>query len=435
MSKIYSLLPINNTCIDNKSLFYYFDNSWDLSEKLYGSIKEEFLYCNPDKLRYPLIFYYAHTAVFYINILVKAGLIKNRINDEFEKMFASGVDPVVPEELPNNITWPNLVEVLNYRKKAYEMISEVIAKSNLEHLSPFSPAWAILMGIDHDRIHFETSSVLIKQYPVYALDKPLGWTYAPVDTHYNGTNFVEIEGGNVSFGKPLSYPYFGWDNEYGFAKYQLNNFKVSTTLIANLDFLRFVQDDGYNTRKLWSDEGWQWKIANSVKYPKFWIKADDIYKYRAMYDELDMPNSWPVEVNFYEAEAYCKWAGNSGRMMSEAEFELMAERFGPKDEPFLNERCNINLKFGSPTPVNFFSDKVIHDVYGNVFQWLSTSFYPLPAFTTHYLYQNFSYPYFDSEHYMLKGGSWASSGASASKYYRLWFRKHFFQHAGFRICR
>jgi len=147
-----------------------------------------------------------------------------------------------------------------------------------------------------------------------------------------------------------------------------------------------------------------------------------------------MPFLWPVEVNFYEAEAYCRWFGSNARIMSESEFELISERFGPEKEPFLLDSYNLNLKFCSPSDVNLFSKNVIHDIYGNVFQWLNTEFYPLPGFSTQYLYPQFSYPYFDKDHYMLKGGSWASTGASASKYYRLWFRKHFFQHAGFRIC-
>lgn len=34
------------------------------------------------------------------------------------------------------------------------------------------------MGIEHENIHFETSSVLIRQYPVELVTKPAGWKYA-----------------------------------------------------------------------------------------------------------------------------------------------------------------------------------------------------------------------------------------------------------------
>lgn len=39
--------------------------------------------------------------------------------------------------------------------------------------------WALFMGMEHERIHVETSSVLIRQLPVDMLVKPEGWTYAP----------------------------------------------------------------------------------------------------------------------------------------------------------------------------------------------------------------------------------------------------------------
>jgi formylglycine-generating enzyme required for sulfatase activity len=69
-----------------------------------------------------------------------------------------------------------------------------------------------------------------------------------------------------------------------------------------------------------------------------------------------------------------------------------------------------------------------------VWQWLSDDFQPLPGFRTHRLYEDFSKPWFGEHHKMLLGGSWASTGATASQFYRLWFRPGFLQHAGFRMA-
>lgn len=38
-----------------------------------------------------------------------------------------------------------------------------------------------------------------------------------------------------------------------------------------------------------------------------------------MFDVLPMPMNWPVEVNYHEAKAYCKWRGEDYRVLSEAE--------------------------------------------------------------------------------------------------------------------
>jgi formylglycine-generating enzyme required for sulfatase activity len=75
-----------------------------------------------------------------------------------------------------------------------------------------------------------------------------------------------------------------------------------------------------------------------------------------------------------------------------------------------------------------------HDVWGNVWDWLADDFYPLPGFKVHPWYLDFSEPYMDSDHGMMAGGAWATTGTGASKYYRLWFRRHFYQHAGFRLA-
>ena len=38
-----------------------------------------------------------------------------------------------------------------------------------------------------------------------------------------------------------------------------------------------------------------------------------------MFDNLDMPWNWPVEINYHEAKAYCTWKGKDYRLLTEAE--------------------------------------------------------------------------------------------------------------------
>jgi len=438
-TKIFSLPHLNHYNLSNHDLLEYFLNTWNLSEMLYSSINHDAMFYSSDSYRHPIIFYLGHTAVFYINKLIHAKLIKKRINYDYEKLFAEGVDPEHYGELKKVISWPSYKEVKEYRQKVLDCVLELIERINCDHINSENPEWALLMAIDHDRIHFETSSVLIRQYSVNVLKKPLEWVYAPIINNKIEQLMISIPENYVVLGKPQGHPNFGWDNEYGYSNVKVNSFYASKNLISNIEFLEFVQDKGYNNSQLWSEEGWKWKIENDIKHPKFWIPVNGVYLYRTLYDNITMPLNWPVEVNFYEAHAYCNWIGNNTRLMTEPEFELLAKYSNVTNEPFLEKFYNVNLKFGSPCSVENFesnnSQKQFNDVYGNVFQWLDTPFYPLPGFKTHYLYPHFSYPYFGGNHAMLKGGSWASTGASSSKYYRLWFRKNMYQHAGFRIVR
>ena len=72
------------------------------------------------------------------------------------------------------------------------------------------------------------------------------------------------------------------------------------------------------------------------------------------------------------------------------------------------------------------------DVVGNVWQWTETPIYPFSGFEVHPLYDDFTTPTFDGRHNLIKGGSWISCGDEALRSARYAFRRHFFQHAGFR---
>lgn len=88
-------------------------------------------------------------------------------------------------------------------------------------------SWAIPMGFEHERIHIETSSVLIRELPLDFVRKPEFWPeYHPSvqepTSHVpkQGTDFpanplLEVAGSRVVLGKPADFPSFGWDNEYG----------------------------------------------------------------------------------------------------------------------------------------------------------------------------------------------------------------------------
>ena len=44
-----------------------------------------------------------------------------------------------------------------------------------------------------------------------------------------------------------------------------------------------------------------------------------------MFDIVAMPTNWPVEVNYHEAKAYCKWKGEDYRLITEAEHHAIRD--------------------------------------------------------------------------------------------------------------
>ena len=65
----------------------YFHTTSERYEQLFETlVQDEAFFRRPIALRHPLIFYFGHTATFFINKLIIAGLIKERINPHFESM-------------------------------------------------------------------------------------------------------------------------------------------------------------------------------------------------------------------------------------------------------------------------------------------------------------------------------------------------------------
>jgi hypothetical protein len=89
-------IDLNNkeTPVTREQIRAYFHQTADLYECLFQTlVSDDAYYIKPIHLRHPLIFYYGHTNTFFINKLILAGLITQRVNPQFESMFAVGVDP------------------------------------------------------------------------------------------------------------------------------------------------------------------------------------------------------------------------------------------------------------------------------------------------------------------------------------------------------
>ena len=419
----------------------YFKKTYRLDEHLFEVFADEAgMYKTADPLRHPLIFYFGHTATFYINKLVVSKILDTRIDPKFEAMFAVGVDEMSWDDLnQSNYNWPTIAEIKSYREKVYETVIRIIETLPIQMpIGWEDPIWIILMGIEHTRIHIETSSVLIRQLPLEYLKPIPGWITCGSSGTAPENKLVKTAGATVKLGKSFKDPLYGWDNEYGTHEADVADFEASTFLCSNGEFLEFIKDQGYQTEKYWTGEGWKWKSYIRAEHPLFWRKKDSDYKLRLVFEEIDMPWNWPVEVNYLEAKAFCNWkkekTGLPIRLMTEEEWYLLRDKAGIPDMPqWETAPGNLNLEhFQSPCPVDHFANGDFYDLVGNVWQWTETPISGYEGFKIHPSYDDFSTPTFDTRHNMIKGGSWISTGNEAIRDARYAFRRHFYQHAGFR---
>ena len=430
------------------AILAYFDNGWTLSELLLSGLNGPAAFTQRPyhQLRLPMIFYYAHPAVLYANKLRVAGLFDAPINQPFEAIFETGVDEMRWDDLHDGEKdeWPPLEEVRAYRQQVYDRVKHLIETHSAfdwkkNPVTQQSPAWALVMAFEHERIHLETSSVLMRELPIEFVSKPAQWPSSLTQAEQATENkLIERPAITVQLGKPSDYPTFGWDNEYGSESRKVRPFEASSMLISNREFHAFVTSGGYADETYWSREGWAWRRFRNIKHPTFWVPNGPAglhdYQLRTIFEVIPMQWDWPVCVNFHEAKAYCAWrtaqeeSAMPYRLLTEAEHHALRDG---------ETQANHGLANGSESPVAAFPANAhgIHDVFGNVWQWCEDHFHPLTGSAPHPYYDDFSAPCYDGEHQMILGGSFISTGDEASPFARFHFRPHFFQHAGLRVVR
>jgi iron(II)-dependent oxidoreductase len=245
---------------------------------------------------------------------------------------------------------------------------------------------------------------------------------------------------------------FVFDNEKWAHETALAPFRIARAPVTNAEFAAFVEAGGYGAREFWSDAGWTWRQRRNAERPVYWQARRDgvwtVRRYRAV-EEL-APNAPVVFVTWFEAEAWCRWAGR--RLPSEAEWEAAAigqpvpdglrladvrRRWPWGDAAPTPAHANLDYAFDGPVDVAACADGDsafgCRQMIGNVWQWTASDFLPFAGFAAD-PYTDYSQPWFGTRK-VLRGGCWATSARIARPAYRNFFtpdRNDVF--AGFRTC-
>jgi iron(II)-dependent oxidoreductase len=229
-------------------------------------------------------------------------------------------------------------------------------------------------------------------------------------------------------------------------------FRIFSTPVTNAEFAAFVDDDGYRRRHLWDRRGWDWRRREGAEHPLFWLRGGDGRWYERRFDQVVPLEPWHpvVYVNWYEAEAYCRWAKR--RLPTEAEWELAASaeptldgrsmtsrkrRFPWGDELPTPDRANLDFRAGGTVDVRALpaGDSAFgcRQMIGNVWEWVADTFDPYPGFECD-PYKEYSQPYFGQKK-VLKGGCWTTRSRLIRNTWRNFFMRHRRNiFAGFRTC-
>lgn len=223
------------------------------------------------------------------------------------------------------------------------------------------------------------------------------------------------------------------DNEQPLQRTYLETYSIDRYPVTCGQYRVFMAAEGYQNPRWWSKAAWEWLQTEQVTQPLYWC-------------ENPIWDDHPVcGVSWYEAQAYSQFIGK--RLPTEAEWEKAASWDAQahsrciypwgNQEPTL-KYCNHDHFIGRTTPVNTFSmgqsPYGLYDALGNVWEWTSSWFDGYPGFQS-YPYIGYSQIYFDQQHRVLKGGSWATRPWALRCSFRNWYHPCVRQlFAGFRCA-
>lgn len=267
-------------------------------------------------------------------------------------------------------------------------------------------------------------------------------TAVPSGTSSNAAD-VELPGGTFMLG---AYPETGFvfDNEKWAHEVTIRPFAIAVAPVTNGQYLGFVDADGYQRRELWCEQGWQWRTSTGLVAPRYWRRRDGAWAERCFDRIVELNPERPIaHVNWFEAQAYCRFAGR--RLPSESEWEFAAcfphtgrdkRRFPWGSEFPHGALANLD---GTQT-VSVYAATAgdatcgARQMIGNVWEWTSSSFEPYPGYVRD-PYAEYSEPWFGS-HKVLRGGSFATSPRLIRNTWRNFYLPHRNDpFLGFRTCR
>ncbi len=411
------------------------------SRQLFDLIDPAAYYTRPISLRNPIVFYEGHLPAFSVIALLQRGLGHPGVNGAMERLFARGIDPdSVESAVPRSgvdTVWPTRDEVLRFGDTADRAIVDALEHAEFDLSGQRHRAMtggeAIFTALEHEAMHQETLLYMWHRLPHAQKTPPSRPSYERGPSPSQGV--VEVPAGIATLGANRASGVFGWDNEFGVLRVEVDAFAIDTHSVTNGDFLRFVEAGGYRTRDLWSGAGWQWREADGLEHPTFWVMTDGRWHWRGMFENIPLPESWPVYVSYEEAAAYARWRGR--RLPTEAEYHRAAfgtpegvERSFPwGEEAPDSSRGNFDFASWEPVPAGArpagASAWGVHDLVGNGWEWTSTIFAPFPGFEPMTSYPEYSADFFDGEHYVIKGASPATAKELVRRSFRNWFRPNY----------
>lgn len=379
----------------------------------------------------PLLWEIGHVTWFQELFVLRRMQGEEPIVERGDALWDSGA---IPHDTRWSLTLPSRADTLDYAAEVGRRVCDRLhgpeATAALRHIARYT--------VHHHDMHTEALT-----YTRQALGYPpptLPGLAAPGDVPVADgpgplPGDATVPGGRFLLGVDRDEP-FCHDNEKWIHAVSVAPFALARAPVTQGEYAAFVDDGGYRDRRWWGDDGWGWGSAAGVVAPAYWRHTPQGWQRRDFDRWVPLEPHRPVcHVCWYEAEAYCRWAGR--RLPTETEWEAAAlaapsasgelaagKRRQPwGDGPTGPEHANLDWRHlgtvdvgACPAGDSAFGAR---QMIGNVWEWTASTFEPYPNFEQD-AYRDNSLPFFGHRK-VLRGGAWATRSRLARGTVRNYF--------------
>lgn len=373
----------------------------------------------------PAKWHLAHTSWFFETFVLRDHLPGYRSFDPaFGYLFNSyydGEGERHPRAKRGMLSRPSLAQVLAYRDHvdgALEGSLATLAQSARD---------LIELGLQHEQQHQE---LMLMDMLATMAENPLApalWPGVPTpDGPALPIGGVAHRAGVAEIG--YSGEDFAFDCEMPRHQQLVRAYELADRPVSNGEWLRFIEDGGYQQPKHWLADGWAWVNANAIDAPLYWRRDGEGWLRFGLDGLQPVALAEPVcHISYYEADAFARWAG--ARLPTETEWEVAASGLDPFEGNLLDEA-------GPVRPVTVSDSGGLRQMFGDVWEWTASPFTAYPGYQPAEGTVGEYNGKFMSGQFVLKGGSCATPRGHVRASYRNFFYPHQrWMFAGLRLAR
>ena len=362
----------------------------------------------------PIKWHLAHTSWFFETFVIQPTQPGYVADPDYSYLFNSyynSVGPMHCRPRRGMISRPTVAETWDYRRRIDEMMSAVFAEASSEQWNDLERL--IELGIQHEQQHQELVLTdlkhLLAQNPLRPAYQKAPLSASPTST-VQELNWISFPEGLYWIGHPKIG--FAFDNEQPQHRVWLEGFQLADRLVTNGEYLKFIEDGGYQQPEWWLSLGWMTVQENNWRAPLYWEKRDGDWWMFTLSGMRPVAVNEPVcHISFFEADAFARWSG--ARLPEETEWELAAADIAM-------EGNFAEGGHGHPRPRHESTDRLAQ-MFGDVWEWTRSAYGPYPGYSPLPGAVGEYNGKFMCNQYVLRGGSCATPAAHIRRTYRNFF--------------